>query len=171
MKTTTDIGVSRTRRARVAFFTLAAGAAAADLLAKLWAQNSLAERTIDSGLIDLQLAYNSGVAFSLGNALPGWVVIACTTAITVGIAVLGWRIAPRAGFLELGGLAAVLGGATANLIDRTLNGHVTDYLHTGWWPTFNLADVLIVGGGITFGFGYLWVGRKGDIDPVRTPPS
>lgn len=25
---------------------------------------------------------------------------------------------------------------------------VTDYLHTGWWPTFNLADALIVRGAI-----------------------
>jgi signal peptidase II len=25
---------------------------------------------------------------------------------------------------------------------------VTDYLHTGWWPTFNLADALIVRGAV-----------------------
>ncbi|MEU0566043.1 signal peptidase II [Nonomuraea sp. NPDC005983] len=26
------------------------------------------------------------------------------------------------------------------------DGIVTDYLHTGWWPTFNLADVFITAG-------------------------
>ena len=42
----------------------------------------------------------------------------------------------------------VLGGAAANLTDRAGDGVVTDYLHTGWWPTFNLADVFIVCGGL-----------------------
>jgi signal peptidase II len=41
------------------------------------------------------------------------------------------------------GLAAILAGALANLIDRAADGVVTDYLHTGWFPTFNLADTLI----------------------------
>lgn len=40
-------------------------------------------------------------------------------------------------------LAAILAGALANLIDRAADGVVTDYLHTGWIPTFNLADTLI----------------------------
>ena len=26
------------------------------------------------------------------------------------------------------------------------DGVVTDYLHTGWWPTFNLADTFLVAG-------------------------
>lgn len=25
---------------------------------------------------------------------------------------------------------------------------MTDYLHTGWWPTFNLADVSILTAGV-----------------------
>ncbi|MDI3422275.1 signal peptidase II [Streptomyces luteolus] len=36
----------------------------------------------------------------------------------------------------------------ANLIDRAADGVVTDYLHSGWWPTFNLADAFIVCGGL-----------------------
>ncbi|MFD1538848.1 hypothetical protein [Nonomuraea guangzhouensis] len=38
---------------------------------------------------------------------------------------------------------AVLGAAMANLIDRAGDGVVTSYLHTGWWPTFNLTEVSI----------------------------
>ncbi|WP_413617344.1 signal peptidase II (plasmid) [Gordonia rubripertincta] len=41
------------------------------------------------------------------------------------------------------GFAAVLGGALTNLIDRAADGVVTDYFHTGWFPTFNLADTFI----------------------------
>ena len=29
-----------------------------------------------------------------------------------------------------------------------MDGVVTDYLHTGWWPTFNLADTAIVVGAL-----------------------
>ncbi|GAB3197491.1 hypothetical protein GCM10027062_09280 [Nocardioides hungaricus] len=32
------------------------------------------------------------------------------------------------------------------MIDRARDGVVTDYLHTGWWPTFNLADTFLVTG-------------------------
>lgn len=41
----------------------------------------------------------------------------------------------------------MLAGAIANLVDRAVDGVVTDYLHTGWFPTFNLADVFITVGG------------------------
>ena len=63
----------------------------------------------------------------------------------------------------LAGLAAILGGATGNLIDRALRGEVVDFLDayvshpraaqwladrfgTAHWPTFNLADSAIVAG-------------------------
>ena len=39
-----------------------------------------------------------------------------------------------------------LSAAVANVIDRAADGQVTDYLHTGWFPTFNLADVFVVTG-------------------------
>ena len=80
--------------------------------------------------------------------------------ITAAVAVAAWRIAPRTNLAQRIGLAAVLGGATANLIDRVINGHVTDYLHTGWWPTFNLADTCIVLGAITFAIGYVVSGTS-----------
>ncbi len=44
----------------------------------------------------------------------------------------------------------IAGGAVGNVVDRLRQGAVTDFLDLhalGWhWPTFNLADVLIVGG-------------------------
>ena len=32
------------------------------------------------------------------------------------------------------------------MVDRARDGVVTDYLHTGWWPTFNLADTFLITG-------------------------
>jgi signal peptidase II len=60
--------------------------------------------------------------------------------------------------LELGGggggaragVAVALGGATGNLVDRLLRGHIVDFIEVGFWPVFNLADVGIVAGlGVT----------------------
>ena len=59
-----------------------------------------------------------------------------------------WTGAPTATRLRLAAFAAVLGGAVANLTDRARDGVVTDYLHSGWWPTFNLADTAIVTGAL-----------------------
>ena len=44
------------------------------------------------------------------------------------------------------GVAIALGGATGNLLDRLLRGHIVDFIEIGPWPTFNVADVGIVAG-------------------------
>ena len=115
-----------------------------DLVSKVLAENRLNETSVDLGVLQLQLAHNDGVAFSVGTALPSWVVLAVTATITVGIGIYGWRHAPSANRVQILAGAAILGGATANVIDRAGDGVVTDYLHTGWWPTFNLADAFLV---------------------------
>lgn len=136
----------RPRAGRVAVLVAAVTAAAVDLAAKAGSEVRLADSPVDLGLIGLQLAYNPGVAFSMGDKLPAGVIVAVTAAITVAFAVYAWHRAPRAGWVERIAGGAVIGGAFANVIDRALDGVVTDYLHTGWWPTFNLADTFIVTG-------------------------
>ena len=42
------------------------------------------------------------------------------------------------------GVAAALGGATGNLLDRLRHGAVVDFIDLRVWPVFNLADVAIV---------------------------
>jgi len=68
-----------------------------------------------------------------------------------------WGVAVSSGLmLELGGwlgeggvhagVAVALGGATGNLVDRLLRGHIVDFIDIGFWPIFNVADVGIVAG-------------------------
>src|SRR5680860_1296949 len=38
------------------------------------------------------------------------------------------------------------GGGVANLADRFTGGSVVDMFDVGWWPSFNLADVLLLTG-------------------------
>ena len=40
----------------------------------------------------------------------------------------------------------LIGGATGNLIDRTREGGVTDFIDLPWWPAFNVADIAITFG-------------------------
>jgi signal peptidase II len=45
-------------------------------------------------------------------------------------------------------LAIALAGILSNLIDRLFFGCVIDFIDLRFWPLFNLADVMIVSGGI-----------------------
>ncbi|WCO67982.1 signal peptidase II [Iamia majanohamensis] len=131
------------RRRHVRFVVAAVAVAATDLISKLVATAYLDAEGIDlPGPLDLRLAYNSGVAFSLGRDAPTWLIITLTSGVAAAIGVVAWR-GMFASSLAAG---VVVGGAVANLIDRVQAGTVVDMLYTGWWPTFNLADVAVVGG-------------------------
>ncbi|WP_033374720.1 signal peptidase II [Actinopolyspora halophila] len=146
--TRTESPVDRVARRRATLSTGTAVLAATDLIVKAWAGHALAAgHTIGLGMLQLRLGYNPGVAFSLGARLPHGIVLTVTAVITAAIAIYAWYQARTATTMMLAGLTAVLGGALANLVDRGVDGVVTDYLHTGWFPTFNLADVFITGGG------------------------
>jgi len=117
---------------------------AADRLTKLWAAKTLA----DGGgieihpLIQLQPAYNRGIAFGLfqGAApLVGWVTIA----ILIGL-IIYLRKIPRSMWAMRAGMALIIGGAFGNMIDRITMGQVLDFIVTPIRPgIFNIADVMI----------------------------
>ena len=138
--------IARTRAGRLAVLLAAATVAAIDLAAKAASEARLADSSVDLGLLQLQLAHNPGVAFSMGDTLPAVVIVVITAAISIGFAAYAWYRAPNAGWIERIAGGAVIGGAVANLLDRARDGVVTDYLHTGWWPTFNLADTFLIVG-------------------------
>ncbi|MFH5210137.1 signal peptidase II [Antrihabitans sp. NCIMB 15449] len=140
-------GSARARRSRRLFVAVSVALAAVALIVEPIVRQALsAGRTIDLGPLQLKLAYNTGVAFSLGNQLPTWVVLSITAGITAGIGAYAWRSAPINSLAAVVGLAAIFAGAAANVIDRAVDGKVTDYFHTGWWPTFNLADTYLTCG-------------------------
>lgn len=161
---------------RIVLLATVAVLLAVDLLAKVAAQRSLTGgRSVDLGLLQLRLGYNPGVAFGLGDTLPAPVVLAATGLISAVLAVYAWRAAGTGGWAARAGLAAILAGAVGNVADRAADGLVTDYLHTGWWPTFNLADTWITVGAVLLVLGSL---RSEDGRPAgdaarrrsRTPP-
>lgn len=99
---------------------------------------------------NLVLAYNTGIAFSLGatgTRTSSYLFGALAIAIVIGL--LFWlRTQTRAIVHVAGGL--VIGGAIGNIIDRFIHPGVVDFLDFHWagyhWPAFNLADSAIVVG-------------------------
>lgn len=125
---------------------VAAIVAVIDWATKVLATVTLEDAPVEVGsLITLRLSHNPGVAFGLGDRLPGPVLIALTATVTAVLAIT----AVRRMFPSRVAAGLVLGGAVANLVDRIIGGTVVDFLDLGWWPSFNAADVaLSVGCGV-----------------------
>lgn len=133
------------RRKPITLIVAAVAVLCVDIATKIAASAVLVNRNIDlPGPLDLRLSRNPGVAFGLGNTAPTWLVLTVTGGVAIGIAVAAWR------GLFASALAAgvVVGGALANVVDRSQAGTVVDMLYTGWWPTFNIADIAVVCGGM-----------------------
>ncbi|HEY8302004.1 MAG TPA: signal peptidase II [Jatrophihabitans sp.] len=149
--------IDRPRRVGV-FVAVALAALALDVVSKVLVVAQLHPGTatrILGGAIYLDIARNSGAAFSLGT---GFTVILSVVALAVVVVIArtasrlhsrGWAVA----------LGLILGGAAGNLADRifrapgVLRGHVVDWVslfgpYGEHWPIFNLADSAIVCGAV-----------------------
>lgn len=96
---------------------------------------------------------NTGTAFGLfGQAGPLFAVIGLV--VVAGILYYYPQLAQAAWWAHVG-LSLQLGGALGNLSDRLRLGYVVDFIHIGFLPIFNLADIFIVLGVSLLVF-YLW---------------
>lgn len=133
------------RHKRTALILTATVVFGLDIGTKVAASIVLADRDIDlPGPLDLRLSHNSGVAFGLGNTAPAWLILTLTGVFAIAIGIAAWR----GHFPSTIAAGVVIGGALANVADRSEAGTVVDMLHTGWWPTFNVADIAIVCGAL-----------------------
>lgn len=111
-------------------------------------------------LFNLIYKENPAAAFSLTRSLPTWFrrPLLVTVSILAAIFFLIWYIRMKSNDgLLLFGFSFILAGAIGNVIDRIRLGYVIDFLDVyagvfGYshlhWPTFNVADSLIVVGAI-----------------------
>ena len=89
---------------------------------------------------------NTGVAFGLfqnGNTI--FAIFAVI--VTIAIIIYNSKLEYGHKLLRLA-LGLQVGGAIGNLIDRTRQGYVTDFMDIGPWPVWNIADLAIVSGTI-----------------------
>jgi signal peptidase II len=127
---------------------VAAAAVAADQATK-----ALVRTTIERGdQVDLILGIhlvnvrNRGIAFGMFSG-GGVVLVLFALAALVALLVFFARHRDRPLVWLPTGL--LIGGATGNLIDRTREGGVTDFIDLPAWPAFNVADMCITFGVLT----------------------
>lgn len=123
-----------------------AAAVAADQLTK-WVVSSrlaLGDAIPVLGPFRIHHVRNTGIAFGLFSSSTGAVTVLTAVAVAAMLLVFA-RTAQRHPLLPVS-LGLVIGGSSANLVDRARLGYVTDFLDFDYWPAFNLADTFIVTG-------------------------
>jgi signal peptidase II len=107
-------------------------------------------RPVIDGFFNLTLTFNRGAAFGLWSGLSsGWREVVLALTILLALVVVAFLMT-RSHYQTLvaqTSLAAILGGAIGNIIDRIKFGAVVDfldfYLGSYHWPAFNVADSAI----------------------------
>lgn len=119
---------------------------------KILSSLSLYETIPLISFFNLTLATNKGAAFSFlsqSGHLGFWVLSLFAALVTFMMIIWLYRTPHDKTLLSIG-IALIIGGATGNLIDRVIYGHVIDfldfYLGSWHWPAFNIADSAIVVG-------------------------
>jgi signal peptidase II len=101
------------------------------------------------GFLALRLEFNRGVAFGLAPGLTP-VIEAAAAFLVVGLGLATRRSSNR---WQATALGLIAGGAIGNLVDRffrPFHGAVVDFIYTGFWPTFNVADAAITVGVVLY---------------------
>ena len=107
-------------------------------------------------ILDLTLIFNSGIAFglldNLGN-LGSWLLYLLVSGIIIYFTYLTLKAESMTESLIM---LFILSGGLGNVIDRTIYGHVVDFIHFNFngysFYVFNFADSLITIGAIL----YIW---------------
>lgn len=135
------------RRTRITLFlVMAAVAVILDQIVKVWVRSAL-PKTGDTapfipGVLRLLHVENTGAAFSMGEG-KGFFFVAIAVAIFILALLAVWKEELSVPFaLALG---AVAGGGIGNMIDRLVQGSVTDFFATQFmdFPVFNVADIFV----------------------------
>lgn len=135
------------RRTRITLFlAMAAVAVILDQIVKAWVRSAL-PKTGDTapfipGVLRLLHVENTGAAFSMGEG-KGFFFVAIAVAIFILALLAVWKEELSVPFaLALG---AVAGGGIGNMIDRLIQGSVTDFFATQFmdFPVFNVADIFV----------------------------
>lgn len=106
-------------------------------------------------IFNLTYVRNYGAAFSFLAEHTGWQTyfFIALALIISGVLIFWLARSPQSQAISNAAYACIIGGALANMVDRTYNGYVVDFLDFYWdiyhYPIFNVADIAIcVGAGL-----------------------
>jgi len=125
--------------------------------------------TVIPGVLSLKRVHNYGISFSMLEGVSGSVLAGVSIVIVVVLMVLlNKRIIHRP--VQRWALICIIGGALSNAIDRQFSGYVLDMFRFDFvtFGIFNVADIFIIGGSITFVVHWLLSDHRA-ARPRRTP--
>ena len=119
------------------------------------------EEVVVVPLLSIVPGWNPGTAFGLAQGAAPLLLVVIALAVCAWLAAL--IIKSRSPF-EGAALGAAIGGALGNVADRIRFGAVRDFIDVHWsslhWPTFNAADMFVVGGLLLFAFAEIYRQRR-----------
>ena len=124
-----------------------------DLITKEIANKSLTEQSISviHNFFDLTYVQNHAIAFGFLGGISQSIRIPLIFVLTISATMFGffmiWKLKDRK-FRFLLPFFVLIGGAYGNILDRMMNGYVTDFFHLHYYDqyhfyVFNVADVLV----------------------------
>ncbi|MBP9773836.1 MAG: signal peptidase II [Candidatus Peribacteraceae bacterium] len=126
-------------------------------LCNVWASHLTQRIAIIGEFAGLQLVHNPGIAYGIRISSP-WQELVIVAALGLVI-YSAWH--ERKSRLLSVAFGLIVGGALGNMVDRLLNGFVTDYFQVGTFYIFNVPDSLItIGAGLLLLQGFLDWRRK-----------
>jgi signal peptidase II len=162
--------VSASLRSRRLELVVVVGLVVADQITKALVRRSIELHEsvpVIPDLVALTRVHNTGAAFGMFNTMdfPGKpIVLTMVAALALGGVVWYAASVPLSDWLARFGVAAILGGAIGNLIDRATTGYVLDYVDVSWrgWHfwAFNVADASISIGVVLMILDLLGLGRR-----------
>lgn len=125
-----------------------------DRITKLWALKELSsghEIEIIENFFSFNYLENKGAAFGIFQGKTVLLVLV-TIFVMVGVIYYFIKYKPTSRFLRVG-MALIVSGALGNLYDRIFYKYVVDFIlihykNIYYYPTFNIADILVVVGTI-----------------------
>ncbi|MEZ4241419.1 MAG: signal peptidase II [Myxococcota bacterium] len=127
------------------------------------------------GLLSWTHAENPDIAFSL--PAPPALIVGAAVVLLIGLVWTLWKL-PSGARLQAAALATMAAGGIGNLVDRLMDGTVTDFVqvylddatvapwlvrhfHTSTWPIFNVADACLFVG-VVMWLVHGWFERESD---------
>ena len=144
---------NRTRSPRLAGAVAALFAVLVDQMSKalVFERIGPGEELAVGSLLSILPGWNKGTAFGLAQGVAPLLLVGIALVITAFLAALLFKSRSP---VEGAALGVAIGGALANVVDRIRFGAVRDFIDVHWnalhWPTFNVADMLVVSGLLLF---------------------
>lgn len=147
-----------------------------DLVIKPLVTQQLAQaEALSLGPLGFQLRWveNTGIAFSLLEQTPPWVLAVAAIVLMIGLTFWARTQLPKEAFLPKLATALILGGGLNNALDRLWDGAVTDYIELTWisYPIFNLSDVLVVSGCILLAYWLVFRSEQPQLESHSEAPQ